>query len=118
MQRHRTRRASNLRWLNEITLAAAAIGVGFFLAACPPAEKKAQLGMSDSTFVHTMIRPAGVTLKIRRSMPLMRDSTRHLILRRYKLTPEQLDAAARALSAQPARAESLWKLVDAGVGKK
>jgi hypothetical protein len=41
-----------------------------------------------------------------------------MILERYKLTPEQLDAAARALSAQPTRAESLLKLVDAGVGKK
>jgi hypothetical protein len=97
--------------------AAATIGVGFFLAACPPAEKKAQLGMSDTTFVHSMI-------DLRRNAQdttvdaLMRDSTRHMILERYKLTPEQLDAAARALSAQPTRAESLWKLVDAGVGKK
>jgi hypothetical protein len=39
-----------------------------------------------------------------------------MILQRYKLTPAQLDTAARALAAQPARAESLWKLIDAGVG--
>jgi hypothetical protein len=47
---------------------------------------------------------------------MMRDSMRTMILQRYKLTPAQLDTAARALAAQPARAESLWKLIDAGVG--
>jgi hypothetical protein len=82
---------------------------------CPPAEKKARLGMSDSVFVHSMIelrKVAGDTTMDQ----MMRDSMRTMILQRYKLTPAQLDTAARALAAQPARAESLWKLIDAGVG--
>lgn len=94
---------------------AAAIGVGILLMGCPPAEKKARLGMSDSVFVHSMIelrKVAGDTTMDQ----MMRDSMRTMILQRYKLTPAQLDTAARALAAQPARAESLWKLIDAGVG--
>lgn len=93
----------------------AGIGVGILLMGCPPAEKKARLGMSDSVFVHSMIelrKVAGDTTMDQ----MMRDSMRTMILQRYKLTPAQLDTAARALAAQPARAESLWKLIDAGVG--
>ncbi len=96
---------------------AAAIGVGVLLMACPPTEKKARLGMSDSVFVHSMIELRKVASDTTMD-DMLRDSTRRLILQRYHLTPEQLDTAARALAAQPARAESLWKLVDAGVGVK
>jgi hypothetical protein len=97
--------------------AAAVIGVGVLLTACPPSEEKARLGMSDSVFVHSMIELRKVAQDTTMDA-LMRDSTRSMILRRYALTPEQLDAAARALSAQPARAESLWKLIDEGVEKR
>jgi len=96
---------------------AVAICVGILLTACPPAEKKARLGMSDSVFVHSMIELRKASSDTTMDA-MMRDSTRRLILQRYHLTPEQLDTAARALAAQPARAESLWKLVDAGVGAK
>src|SRR6185437_6236617 len=66
--------------------------------------------VDDSTFVRTMIE----LQKLARDTSLdslMRDSTRHVILRRHGLTAEELVRAARAMANDPDHAERVWTAI-------
>jgi hypothetical protein len=70
-----------------------------------------RLGMADSTFV-------GALRELRRAQAdssqdvTMKDSSRRMILRRYKVTSTQLEHAARVLAESPARASDLWRQIE------
>jgi len=67
--------------------------------------------MSDSTFI-------GALSELRRVQAdtsldaTMKDSTRRIVLRRYKVTSAQLEHAARVLAESPARASDLWRQIE------
>ena len=81
------------------------------LAACPTEGRRADLGMSDTTFVHTMIRLHAVAVDSSLDS-LARDSARRTVLRENHVTAVQLDAAVESLSLDSKRAESLWTRID------
>src|SRR5256885_8314671 len=70
-----------------------------------------KLGMSDSTFV-------GALSELRRVQAdtsldaTMKDSSRRMVLRRYRVTSEQLEHASRVLAESPARASDLWRQIE------
>jgi hypothetical protein len=70
-----------------------------------------KLGMPDSTFV-------GALSELRRVQSdtsldvTMKDSSRRMVLRRYKVTSAQLELAARVLAESPARASDLWRQIE------
>ena len=74
-------------------------------------ERAPSLGMPDSTFVSTLNELRRVETDTSLDVT-MRDSTRRLILRRHKVTSEQLEKAARALAESPARASDLWRRIE------
>lgn len=88
-----------------------AAALALLLAACPPADPHVALGMSDSTFVHTMVRLKQVAADSTID-ELARDSSRKLVLRENNVTAGQMDAAARLLAQEPLRAESLWVRIE------
>ena len=69
------------------------------------------LGMPDSTFVATLNDLRRIETDTSLDVT-MRDSTRRLILRKHKVTAEQLEKAARALAQSPARASDLWRRIE------
>jgi hypothetical protein len=73
--------------------------------------RSASLGMSDTTFVATLSDLRRIETDTSLDIT-MRDSTRHMILRRHKVTAEQLEKAARALAQSPARASDIWRSVE------
>jgi hypothetical protein len=81
------------------------------LPACPAADPHVDLGMSDTTFVHTMVRLYAVAVDTLLDS-LARDSARRTALRDMNVTPQQLDTAAFRLAREPKRAESLWSRID------
>jgi len=87
------------------------------LAACPRTDRRADLGMSDTTFVHTMLRLHAVAVDSSLDS-LARDSARKMVLRENHVTAEQLDAAVESLAFDSKRAESLWTRIDRDVKKK
>jgi hypothetical protein len=42
----------------------------------------------------------------------MKDSSRRMVLRRYKVTNAQLEHASRVLAESPARASDLWRQIE------
>jgi hypothetical protein len=66
--------------------------------------------VDDSTFVRTMVdlQRLGEDTTID---SLMRDSSRHVILRRHGLTADELVQAARALAYDPDHAERVWSAI-------
>ena len=93
----------------------AMIAVG--LAACPRTDRRSDIGMSDTTFVHTMLRLHAVAVDSSLDS-LARDSARRMVLRENHVTAEQLDAAVESLAFDTKRAESLWTRIDRDVKKK
>jgi hypothetical protein len=84
--------------------------VGLALAGCRR-DRSADLGIPDTTFVATL----GELRRTERDTSLdatMRDSTRRMILRHHKVTPAQLEYAARRLAGSPTRASDLWRKVE------
>jgi len=84
--------------------------VGLALAGCRR-DHSADLGIPDSTFVATL----GELRRTETDTSLdvtMRDSTRRMILRHHKVTPAQLEHAARRLATSPTRASDLWRKVE------
>jgi len=81
------------------------------LAACPKEGRRADLGMTDTTFVHTMIRLHAVAVDSSLDS-VARDSARRGVLRDNHVTVAQLDAAVESLSFDTRRAESLWTRID------
>ena len=67
--------------------------------------------MPDTTFVATLNELRRVDTDTSLDVT-MRDSTRRLILRRHKVTSEQLEKAARALAQSPTRASDLWRQIE------
>jgi hypothetical protein len=92
----------------------AAIGLALLLGACPPADPVVNIGMTDSTFVKTMVRLRKVNADSTIDS-LGKDSARKMVLRQQGVTVAKLDTAAKLLSIQPARAESIWKAIEEGV---
>jgi len=84
--------------------------VGLALAGCRR-DRSADLGIPDTTFVATLgeLRRTETDTSIDATM---RDSTRRMILRHHKVTPAQLEHAARRLAASPTRASELWRKVE------
>ena len=80
-------------------------------AGCPAADRPVDLGMSDSTFVRTLVRLRRVAEDTALDS-LAKDSARKVVLRNQKVTVEQLDSAAKALAAQPRRADTLWQTIE------
>lgn len=68
-------------------------------------------GVSDSTFVATMAELRRVEQQADLDSA-QRDSARGVTLQRRGLTPEELEAAAEALAADPERAMELWRAID------
>lgn len=81
------------------------------LTACPKFDRRANIGMTDTTFVHTMIRLHAVAVDSSLDS-LARDSARRTVLRENHVTADQLDAAVESLSFDVKRAESLWTRID------
>jgi hypothetical protein len=69
------------------------------------------LGMSDSTFVATLSELRRVQADTSLDAT-MKDSSRRMVLRRYKVTSAQLEHAARLLAESPARASDLWRQIE------
>jgi hypothetical protein len=91
--------------------AIAALLIVLLLAACPAGEPRIDIGMTDSTFVHTMVRLRKVDQDSTLDS-LARDSARRMVLRTEKVSPERMEAAAKALAEQPTRAEKVWKTIE------
>jgi len=81
------------------------------LPACPASDPHVDLGMTDTTFVRTMVRLHAVAVDSQLDS-VARDSARRMVLRDMKVTAEQLDTAAMRLAREPTRAESLWTRID------
>lgn len=68
-------------------------------------------GVSDSTFVHTMVAlrqlPVGSTLDT-----AARARSRDSILQAHGVTAAQLESAAARLADQPERAAQLWRVIE------
>jgi len=92
---------------HALTLCALAL----LLSACPPADPHVDIGMSDSTFVRTMVALWRVATDSSIDSTA-RDSARRQVLRQNSVTAEQLDAASKALAREPVRADSLWVRID------
>ena len=78
-------------------------------AACD--RKELAPGISDSTFVSAMAglrRLPAAAMVDSASRVRARDS----VLRRYRLTPVQLESAASALAADPERANAVWIAIE------
>ena len=87
------------------------------LIGCPSAARSVDIGMSDSTFVRTLVR----LRKVGEDTALdsvAKDSVRKVVLSQSKVTVEQLDAAAKALAAQPSRADTLWQIIEGQVARR
>lgn len=67
----------------------------------------------DSTFVRTMVELQRVSDDTLMDST-MRDSARHVILRRHGLSTDRLVQAARAMASDPDRAIQVWKAIDSG----
>lgn len=69
------------------------------------------LGIADTTFVGALSElrrvQADTSLDI-----TMKDSSRRMVLRRYRVTSGQLEHAARVLAESPARASDLWRQIE------
>jgi hypothetical protein len=87
------------------------------LAACPRTDRRADIGMTDTTFVHTMLRLHAVAVDSSLDS-LARDSARKMVLRENHVTAAQLDAAVESLAFDSRRAESLWSRIDRETKKK
>jgi len=81
------------------------------VAAAGCQRKQLADGVSDSAFVDVM-----ASLKRVRDAPdldsAQRAALRDTILQKRSLTPAQLDAAARRLAQNPARAQTVWQAVE------
>jgi hypothetical protein len=97
----------NLRVYRALGITAACL----LLAACPPSEPVVDIGMTDTLFVKTMVRLRKINGDSSIDS-LGRDSARKLVLRQQGVTVARLDTAAKLLSKQPARAESVWKAIE------
>ena len=95
----------------RIRIAVLAGALPLLLSACPPSDPHVDLGMSDTTFVHTMVRLHAIAVDSQLDS-LARDSARRTVLRDMKVTAQELDTAAVRLSREPKRAESLWFRID------
>ena len=93
-------------------LVAAALAV--VLSACPTEGRRAETGMTDTTFVHTMIRLHAVAVDSSLDS-VARDSARRMVLRENHVTASQLDAAVESLAFDSKRAESLWSRIDRAI---
>jgi hypothetical protein len=93
------------------------LGIVLGTAACPAADRPVNIGMSDSTFVRTIVRLRRVGEDTALDS-LAKDSVRQVVLRQQKVTVEQLDAAAKALAAQPRRADTLWQTIENQVARR
>ena len=72
---------------------------------------KATASVPDSTFVRTMVeleRLSDDTLVD----STMRDSARHMILRRHRVSSDQLIQAAQAMAGDPDHAIRVWTAID------
>lgn len=82
------------------------------LAAVPGCDRSSGLpGMSEEEFVHTMAE----LRRIERDVTLdtaARTTARRNTLQERDLTPEALEAAARALANDPGRAIQVWARID------
>jgi hypothetical protein len=81
------------------------------LAACPAADPHVDIGMTDTTFVKTMVGLWRVATDSSIDSTA-RDSARRQVLRLNQVTVEQLDAASKKLALEPVRANSLWARID------
>jgi len=92
------------RWALVVTLICAC------LAACRNGHAP-NLGMADTTFVGALSELRRVQADTSLDVT-MKDSSRRMVLRRYKVTSEQLEHAARVLAESPARASDLWRQIE------
>lgn len=67
--------------------------------------------VDDSTFVRTMVELQRLASDTSLDS-LMRDSTRHVILRRHGLTADELVDAAQEMANDPDRAERVWTAIN------
>jgi hypothetical protein len=93
------------------------LGIVLGTTGCPAADRPVDIGMSDSTFVRTIVRLRRVGEDTALDS-LAKDSVRRVVLRQQKVTVDQLDAAAKALSAQPKRADTLWQTIENQVARR
>jgi hypothetical protein len=70
-----------------------------------------RLGMTDSTFVSALRELRRVQADSSLDVT-MKDSSRRMILRRYRVTSTQLEHAARVLAESPAHASDLWRQIE------
>jgi hypothetical protein len=87
------------------------------LSACPAPDPHVDLGMSDSTFVRTVVRLRRIALDSSMDS-ISRDSARRMVLRDERVTSTLLDSAARILRFEPKRADTLWKTIEAQVTRR
>lgn len=73
--------------------------------------------MSDSTFVQTMADLRRIEADSAMDSTL-RDSMRHVILRRHRVTTKGLEDRARALAADPQHAVDLFQAIDQHVAHR
>jgi hypothetical protein len=92
------------RWALSVTLVCA-------IAAGCRNSRAPKLGVSDSTFVGALRELRHVQADSSLDVT-MKDSSRRMILRRYKVTSAQLEHASRVLAESPARASDLWRQID------
>jgi hypothetical protein len=85
-------------------------------AACTDARMPTS-SVDDSTFVRTIVELQKLANDTSLDS-LMRDSTRHVILRRHGLTTEELVQAARAMAYDPDHAERVWTAISTAGMKK
>lgn len=69
------------------------------------------LGMADTTFVGALSELRRVQADTSLDVT-MKDSSRRMVLRRYRVTSAELEHAARVLAASPARASDLWRQIE------
>jgi DNA-binding PadR family transcriptional regulator len=67
--------------------------------------------MTDSTFVSALRELRRVQSDSLLDVT-MKDSSRRMILRRYRVTSTQLEHAARVLAESPAHASDLWRQIE------
>ena len=93
------------RWAVAVTLFCACAAGGCRNRGSP------RLGMTDSTFVSALRELRRVQSDSALDVT-MKDSSRRMILRRYRVTSTQLEHAARVLAESPAHASDLWRQIE------
>lgn len=84
------------------------------LALCACGHGKVTLGVSDSTFVATIVKLHGINADTMLDS-VSRAAARSAVLKRQGVTVEELERVARAMASDPRHAMEVWLAIQQGV---